>query len=67
MKHYFFRCEGLDGFGYPAVTTQSFIHESEEQARREVIHNLSSMFDFFPKKVTLLKVESWEPSPFDYS
>lgn len=60
MKHYFFSCEGTDSYGYPGVSTQNYVHESEVEARREIIHILNSM-DFYPRKITLLKTEEWYP------
>jgi len=66
MKWYTFCCEGIDNYGYSTAITQKFADETEEQARREVIHLVNGMFGFYPRKLTLLESKDYEVSPFDF-
>lgn len=59
-----FICEGKDSHGKELVIQQEFIHESEEQARRELIHTLNHLYNFYPRKIKLEQINIWEPSPF---
>ncbi len=59
-----FVCEGTDRNGNPATLMQEFIHGTEEQARRELIHTLNHLHRFYPRKIKLKKVNEWQPSPF---
>lgn len=64
MNKYHFECEGTDANGKKTVTVQYFIHETEEEARRELVHTLNHLFQFYPRKLRLLRMSKWEPSPF---
>jgi hypothetical protein len=59
-----FIVEGKDLNGNLVIREQEFIHATEEQARRELIHTLNSLHRFFPRKITLQRINEWEPSPF---
>lgn len=56
MTLFVFGCEGSKGF-----IEQEMICEIEEDARRETIYILNSLYDFYPRKLTLLRSEPWEP------
>lgn len=64
MKYtiYTFCCEGLDSNKQSFVNEREFIHYTEEEARRELIFILNSMFGYYPKKITLLRKELWDTS-----
>lgn len=61
-----FMCEGIDYNGNLSIIEQEFIHETEEQARRELVHTLNHIKKFRPKKLKLVQVKEWEPSPFRF-
>lgn len=67
MKTFTFNCEGCDSCGNYATSTQIFTHDTEEEARRELISLLNSAFDFRPRRLTLVESTEWESSPFDFS
>jgi hypothetical protein len=58
MKYtlFVFGAEGSRGF-----LEQEIICSNEEEARREAIYVLNSLHDFYPRKLTLLRSEPWEP------
>ena len=60
-----FKCEGIDSHKQPFVIEHEFIHHTELEARRETIFVLNNMHGYYPKKITLLKKEPWEPSQFE--
>ena len=64
MYLYTFIVEGRDSCGNPFVREQEFIHETEEQARRELVHTLNHLYRLFPRKIALQRIVDWEPSPF---
>jgi len=51
-----FRCDSPKG-----IIEQEMISTSEEDARREAIYVLNSLHNFYPRKLTLLRSEPWEP------
>lgn len=59
-----FICEGIDCNGRHVELEQDFIHQTEEQARRELVHTLNHLHHFYPRKLKLEKINEWEPSPF---
>lgn len=61
---YTFIVEGVDDAGNPGVREQEFIHATEEQARRELVHTLTHLHRFYPRKLKLQRINEWEPSPF---
>jgi hypothetical protein len=63
-KFFKFRCEAIDRNGLQINNIQEFIHETEEQARRELIHTLNSLHGVYPRKLDLITIANWEPSPF---
>lgn len=68
MTHLFvFHCEGKTDQGHYFVIEQEFIHDTELEARREVIFNLNNMYQYYPKKLTLLRKEKWEKPIWDLS
>jgi hypothetical protein len=42
-----------------------YTHETEEQARRELVHILNHIHKFYPKKITLLKVEKFQKNVWE--
>jgi len=64
MFLYTFMVEGKDDTGLLCIREQESIHETEEQARRQLIHTLTHLHRFFPRKITLQRIADWEPSPF---
>lgn len=56
---FYFACEGRKD-GQTAYTEQDYTHEDEEQARRELVHTLNHLHHFYPRKITLLKVEEFK-------
>lgn len=61
---YTFLVEGINDAGNPDIREQDFIHATEEQARRELIHTLTHLHRFYPRKLRLQQINEWEPSPF---
>lgn len=61
---YTFICEGIDSNGNETIIEQEFIHQTEEQARRELVHTLNHLHRFRPRKLKLKRINEWEPSPF---
>lgn len=59
MKIYSFHCEDKDRF----IKQIDQIHETEEEARRFLIYTLNCIHNYYPRKISLLSVEPWEP-PF---
>lgn len=43
---------------------QEMIASNEEEARRESINVLNGLYDFYPRRITLLRAERWEPPIF---
>jgi hypothetical protein len=58
MKYilFVFRCDSPKG-----TIEQEMISTSEEDARREAIYVLNGLHNFYPRKLTLLRSEPWEP------
>ena len=58
MKYtlFVFSCDSSRG-----TITQEMISTSEEDARREAIYVLNSLHNFYPRKLTLIRSEPWEP------
>ncbi len=59
MYTFYFACDGKKD-GYPSYTEQKYTHETEEQARRELIYILNGLHNFNPKKIKLIKIEKFE-------
>lgn len=57
MRHFYFACDGINKDGYNDTLDQDFIHFTEEEARRGVIYNLNELYEFRPRKLTLINVE----------
>lgn len=66
MKCYYFTCEGRDSAGYPSSMAHEYIDETEEQARRGLIHTLNHLYKFYPQRIKLVESKEWAPSPFDW-
>jgi hypothetical protein len=62
-KLYKFSVSGKDKHGLPFIQTHEFAHSSEEEARRETIEVFNG-FGLYPKKLELIEVLDWIPSPF---
>ena len=62
-----FTCEGVDSGGYPFVLVREYIHHTEEEARRELVHALNHLCHLYPRKLKLRQVDEWFPSPFDFT
>lgn len=69
IQYFTFRfvCEGINSAGRISTIEQEFIHQDEEQARRELIHTLNHLYGFRPRKLSLKQTEIWEPSPFFFN
>lgn len=61
---FMFICEGIDRNGSYVEFEQEFIHQTEEEARRELVHTLNHLYNFYPRKLKLKQIHEWEPSPF---
>jgi hypothetical protein len=59
-----FVCEGTYSDGTLATREHDYIHQTEFEARREVIHALIGLYNFYPKKISLKQTKVWSPSPF---
>lgn len=64
MKYFKFRFRCEDKFGY--IRDESYVHKTEFDARRELIHTLIGLYNFYPKKLTLLSVENFDPSVWSF-
>jgi hypothetical protein len=67
MNHYYtftFLCEGKNSDGIFTVLEQQYIHRTELEARRELIHTLIHLHRFQPRKLIRTSVEEWFPSLF---
>jgi len=61
---YTFICEGINASGEKDVIEQYYVHQTEEEARRGLIHTLTHLFHFYPKNLKLNRINKWESSLF---
>ena len=67
MNTYTFLVKSTDVHGYPVETFQDSSHNSEEQARRALIHRCNHLLNIYPRTLKLTNVSQYQKSKFDFS